>query len=80
MKTGNITRGLLIVSRNRNIGSKDKFGALLPPGYKAKASREYPTLFIFKVTGENWNGKPFWIPAITFPDTKDKYTFVFNLS
>ncbi len=64
---------ILIIRRGRDIGKGT--GTLLSPNDR-KLGDEFPNktvLTIYKVTGEKWDKKPFWIPNIKLP--KDKFFY-----
>ncbi len=46
------------------------------PGDISFANPAYPTLFMFRINGEKWNGHPFWVPVVRFPD--GQYAILFN--
>lgn len=79
---------LVIVNRSANIGKSadrnDQVGAVLP-GNIGNApygiDRNYPALLMTRTNGsqdKGWNGNPFWIPVIRFPD--GNYAFSVNES
>lgn len=77
-------RAYLVVRRNRNLG-KNKEGLLRAvfsgpsgnyPGDVSFAVSEYPTLFMFRLTGKQWNDYPFWVPIVRFPN--GQYAILFN--
>jgi len=76
----------LVVRRNRDLGhnqdgilrsvlagSNDQY-----PGDEAFARTDYPTLFMFRLTGKKWDQYPFWVPNVRFPD--GQYAILFNFN
>jgi Z1 domain-containing protein/type III restriction/modification enzyme restriction subunit len=83
--------GYIIVDVYRDLGRSFKrdeeigtINAILAPGEKQLAVKEYPTLFLYRVNGDkngkNWDDTPFWIPDIILPKPNDKnYLYMINL-
>lgn len=76
--------GYLVVRRRRRGIRKPTTGivrSVLGPGELEKYARQphkySPTLFMYREPGSDWDGVPFWIPTIYFPD--GKYALIFNL-
>jgi hypothetical protein len=79
---------LVIVNRSANIGKSegrnDQVGAVLPGNIgnvPYGIDRNYPALLMTRNNGsldKGWNGDPFWIPVIRFPD--GNYAFSVNES
>ena len=77
----------LVVRRNRELSRPKEthwnLRSVLGPGDLDLAKREnprYPTLFMYQQEGErkkDWDGMPFWIPVVAFPD--GQYALIFNL-
>jgi len=74
----------LIVRRDRGLTRPDNgnLRSVLGPGDLdfAKANKSYPTLYMYRQIGsvrERWDGMPFWIPVVAFPD--GQYALMFNL-
>lgn len=77
----------LVVRRNRELSRPDESNwnlrSVLGPGDLDLAKKEnprYPTLFMYQQEGtikNRWDGMPFWIPVIAFPD--GQYALMFNL-
>ena len=72
----------LIVRRDRSIGRNDTYGglrAVLGGGDEKLAVTQYPTLYMYRIIGEvkkGWEGHPFWVPNLRFPD--GRYGIMFN--
>lgn len=79
-------KAYLIVRRNRNLNpqgtNRDRLNAVVAGGRggqrgeAALANPNYPTLFMFRLNGTNWDGVPFWVPNLRFPD--GRYALMFN--
>jgi len=85
-KYGNIA--FLIVRRDRHLTRKENdsnwnLRAVLAQGELELAkdiNPGYPTLYMYRQAGaksEGWDGIPFWIPVIVFPD--GRYALMFNI-
>lgn len=74
-------RGYLIVRRGRDLGPRQgtkELGTFFGGGSNdaSLARKEYPSLFLYKLTGQKWDGVPFWVPNLRFPD--GQYAMIFN--
>lgn len=45
-------------------------------GDMSLANKDFPTLFMYRLTGTGWDGYPFWMPAVRFPN--GRYALLFN--
>jgi hypothetical protein len=76
MKQSKHSDGILIVRRNRDV--KRATGTLLSPDDRKLGSgfNKDVVLTLYRLTGsvdKGWDGKPFWIPNIKFPDAMNFY-------
>ncbi len=75
--------GYIIVRTDRNIGNNPYRGisAILSPADHSLAINESPSMFIYRLTGDEsngWDGCPFWVPVIKLPNDKN-YVFIMNI-
>lgn len=74
--------GYLIVRRGRNVTptrGKGQIGSVLAPTIRPFANKDYPSLFMSRLEGKSdqgWDGMPFWVPTLRFPD--GRYALMFN--
>lgn len=72
------------IGRSQNIGRNGQVGAVLPPHNRNAPygiNPQYPALLMTRNIGslnKGWDGVPFWIPVIRFPD--GNYAFSVNES
>lgn len=65
------------VTRNPKAQENHKIDAILGSGHAVAAKFGYPTLFLYRVIGQNWDDINFWVPNLRFPE--GTYALIFNL-
>lgn len=76
-------KGFVVIRQGRKISNNSErgIGAILAAGEDRLAVTEYPTLYVYRLTGEKelgWDDQPFWVPVLRLPDDNN-YVFMVNI-